>query len=627
MVLGFAPSSLPSSQTHQHNSNEAPPPSLSSSSHTHASWFKLLDKGGKGFVAKIDVQNALFSVGVEPTSDDVIKVVDSLATQSKLSNESALQSVVALLDSHGVDYDKLNVNLTFWRTYGVLLRTDDFVWLTSRDYFWKRYAAMTLGFPAYLYPMVPNFTTYEKGVHDITKQVLGTCTIVFLLMSLSVVLMRATSRLSWVFYPEILVSYGIISMAWAAQAARETAIWSASGRTNRDRWMFRIRSLRFYYFSKPNLFKSGELLPLRTSSDASCLHIVLTMLEGAGTLQTIITQLSQQGVQEKMRKDEAAGRRGGKQERRQTIIHDDFLQYQQGDRPRGTSHDIHSRFNIFQIKPAVAVPLLVALAASSLPTIYRAVKGVPCIGSAEYGAWDSAATVLLFFSFFFCIEFTFLVPVGDAVSELKITYLLSSYVCDSISLDRDISLERKQPFELRLDNTADVECFESIVKFCTAFHDNCAAIHVAAFECLGVISLSSAVLVFLYSLLGFQVDIYISLIFFLGFILLVPLAIVLRRLCTTHDLLTTTLSRRLLTQQRHNDELIVADFNVDNEHDRVQLLSANARIKILIDTIAESSAPALLLGILPLRHENVNRIVVSIGTVLLSTLLRQSLKQ
>ena len=609
---------LPPSFSSQENSA----PDSTSAPH---SLLKLLDKGGKGFISKIDVLNALFSVGIEPSSTEMMEVFESLTTQSKLSSEVAVRSIAALLERHGVEYDKLKADLTFWRTFNVLSRSDDFVWIKSgKQYFWKRCLQVALGFPAYFYPMVPKFTTYEKGVYGITKNVIGGGTAAMFVLVLSVVLMRATNRLKFVDYSEILACYSIVSMAWAAQAAREAAMWTSAGRKLKDKWMFWIRALRFYYCSSPDLLKSGESLPLRTSSGVSCLHIVLSMLEGAGQLQTVITQLSQQGSREQTLKEDLAAAEGRGQERRLSIIHDDFLQFR-GD-SRGTSDDIHSRFNIFQFSANTAVPQLVALASSALPTIFRSVKGMPCIGSASYGTWDSAATVILFLDFFLGVEFTFLVPVGDALSELNTTHLLSSYVCDLIDPSPDPDLNVKQPFELRLDNAADVECFEMIVMFCTAFHDLCASMHVAAFECLGVISLSSAVLVFLVSLLDFQIKIYAVLIFVLGAILLVPLAIVLSRLCTTHDLLTTTLMRRLLTQHRLNEELINADFNVDNEQDRAQLLSANVRIKIFVDTIAESRAPVLLLGILPLKHENVNRIVVSISLVLFSTLLRQSLK-
>ena len=192
----------------------------------------------------------MFSVGLEPTTEEMLSIFDSLSTQSKLSNELAVQRVRALFENNGIGYDALRADLTFWRTSGVLRRSDNFVWLGSREYFWKRTAVLNLPALSIFLPMVPKYTVYEKGIYTITKNVMGGMGLVVCILFLVVLLMCATDRLKWVGFREILTCYSFVIISWAAQAGRESMTWSSFGRRARDDW------------SKSNPTRTPPCLPL-----------------------------------------------------------------------------------------------------------------------------------------------------------------------------------------------------------------------------------------------------------------------------------------------------------------------------------------------------------------------------
>jgi len=235
-------------------------------------WEKLLDGYKddhleKGFLEKMDVLTAIWSVGFEPTKAEFDKIEEELNQVQKAtlkgswmpgytsgtvsgtepnavteSQRTAYPLLVKLFAKYECTFDNVESCLNHWRFHASTPRPDKYFFLPRREYFLRR-------FLYFLFPFVspsrcmsiffPAYSEYEINIVSVTT-ILWYISWILLLLALSSVTILATGRAETVEWMEFSTVVALCTICvWGGQSARECMSFSISGQRHKQKWLFR----------------------------------------------------------------------------------------------------------------------------------------------------------------------------------------------------------------------------------------------------------------------------------------------------------------------------------------------------------------------------------------------------
>lgn len=204
-------------------------------------YVELLDVARKGYISDMDLFQAIYSVGFEPSYDEIGPILEE--------NFIDPEKVKALFAKYSVDFQRLKYLLQYFRLNKRVRRDDGFVNLHQVHFFIRR--MITLFIPVLsstrLHLFIPRESAREKSVFKLTK-LMGFVFSGFVAMTYVLLVLWASDSLTSIRGTEIITIFLFASILIGTQAARESFSWSLEGERRRHSWMFHRFILHYSRF-------------------------------------------------------------------------------------------------------------------------------------------------------------------------------------------------------------------------------------------------------------------------------------------------------------------------------------------------------------------------------------------
>jgi hypothetical protein len=180
----------------------------------------------------MDVLRGVYVLGLDPSPKELAPVLAELEEQNIssvndrfTSNHRVNTALDALLSDSSISLDEARDLFDYFATNNTCRRDgDQFQYLSKREYFWKRTAALLLPFAAITttHRFIPNFTPGEREVFEVVKTVVGGFAALQSVIYVAIVLLEihGTGEDNY----RLLFHFTInMAMIWGAQAGREAS--------------------------------------------------------------------------------------------------------------------------------------------------------------------------------------------------------------------------------------------------------------------------------------------------------------------------------------------------------------------------------------------------------------------
>lgn len=198
------------------------PPTNSLVLQQDADWLKLLDTAHKGYISRVDVHRLIWSIGFNPTEEELIPVFAEL-NRPPSASPPPTRELTALLNSYDVSYESAHELFNHYLRNQLPFRPDAFKFATIRQVFW--HSALRTHSPPYSYfgfpaRFIPRYTPYEIGVSDIVKVFMTFTAVVGIWMTLvPLSLMKAAKVLKELTLLDVVTITVFSELAWTFPVA------------------------------------------------------------------------------------------------------------------------------------------------------------------------------------------------------------------------------------------------------------------------------------------------------------------------------------------------------------------------------------------------------------------------
>mmetsp|Transcript_1566 Transcript_1566/g.2759 ORF Transcript_1566/g.2759 Transcript_1566/m.2759 type:complete len:597 (+) Transcript_1566:198-1988(+) len=566
---------------------------------------QLLDYDKKGFISEDNIYNTCFAVGLDLSVSDMRAITD-------VEPKGRAEAFMKVLSDYRLSIDEVEELVDFFVRTRRQRRPDKFVYMKRREFFVKRFLALYIpGLAFRLSHFFPRLTPYEEGTYAIMQNVLGVFDqiVIFLTYLCLVLLFTGISSISvWNVTAIIVLN---IPIGWGPQSSREAYSWSEEGTVRRHVWQRKLTVLRYTEIH----LKDGSIIDGMAS--------LTRMFRACNTLDelTLISQLTPLSFMNQ-KKQATSGRR-------RSSVADDFtgLTQDMGKKQRDQMDD---KFNIMIFGWNKLGPFLKALLLTSIPTVVRRLKGESTIFDDTHSGTDVAVDIMMSIFILLTAFFVTLVILKDARTEISsgrkwVEYLLGSIQPEDEPLGKGMLSE--ESFMFRLDSTEAIKGFASFYRFTSSYVNFNNNYHVSSFESLGVICIASVILLFVGSVLDFEVDVWNVYLMATALEIWPVVLTGLFNIVKVDELLTKRLTQYLRHQRRMNENILREDFTVKqlSPEDSSRLVRACGSLNALIEEIEDTHKNILLLGKLGLNKGNMVKLTGAMAAGIFTTIMRSAI--